>query len=88
VRRLGELARIITDSGQIVITIDDGVGDYNIEERKRLCYPYELLVVTVGESLFKDFEADVHLQEQSLESAVDEIMQILSENSIIPDYCI
>ncbi|MFA7172833.1 MAG: sulfate adenylyltransferase subunit CysN [Kiritimatiellia bacterium] len=88
VRRLGELARIITDSGQIFITIDDGAGDYDIEKLKRLCYPNELFVVTVGESLFKDFEADVHLQEQSLESAVDEIMQILSENSIIPDYCI
>ncbi|MDD2599271.1 MAG: sulfate adenylyltransferase subunit CysN [Kiritimatiellae bacterium] len=88
VRRLGELARIITDSGQIFITIDDGVGDYDIEKLKRLCYPNELFVVTVGESFFKDFEADVHLQEQSLENAVEEIMQILSENSIIPEYCI
>ncbi len=88
VRRLGELARIITDSGQIFITIYDGADDYDIEKLKRLSSPHDLFVVTVGESLFRDFEADLHLDRQSVESAVAEIMKILSENNIIPDYCI
>jgi len=88
VRRLGELSRIITDSGQIFITIYDGADDYDIEKLKRLSFPNELFVVTVGESLFKDFEADVHLYDQSIESAVEEIMKILSEKNIIPEYCI
>jgi len=88
VRRLGELSRIITDSGQIFITIYDGADDYDIEKLKRLSSPNELFVVIVGQSLFKDFEADVHLYDQSAESAVEEIMKILSENNIIPEYCI
>ncbi len=88
VRRLGELSRIITDSGQIFITIYDGAGDYDVEKLKRLSYPNELFVVTVGESLFKDFEADLHLYDQSVENAVEKIMVILSENNIIPEYCI
>jgi sulfate adenylyltransferase subunit 1 (EFTu-like GTPase family) len=88
VRRLGELSRIITDSGQIFITIYDGADDYDIEKLKRLSSPHELFVVTIGESLFKDFEADLHLYQQGVDEAVEEIMKILSEKNIIPDYCI
>jgi len=88
VRRLGELARIVTDSGQIFITIYDGADDYDIEKLKRLCSPNELFVIAVGESLLKDVEANVHLAGLAADSAVAEIVKMLSVNNIIPEYCI
>ena len=88
VRRLGELARIITDSGQIFITIYDGADDYDIEKLKQLSYPNEFFVVSVGESLFKDFGADLQLRAPAVDEAVDEIVRLLTAHRIIPEYCI
>ncbi len=88
VRRLGELARIIADSGQIFITIFEGADDYDMEKLKRLSSPTEFFVITAGESLFRDFEADLRLENCRVDDAVEQIVKILSLNRIIPEYCI
>ena len=48
VRRLGEVARILTDSGQIFITTITDVDVHDIERLKTLNAPNEILVIVVG----------------------------------------
>ena len=48
IRRLGELARIMTDAGMIFITTVSDVEDHDIEKLKLLNEPSEILVVSVG----------------------------------------
>ena len=76
IRRLGELARIMTDSGQIFITALPGADDYDLETLKALNAPDDILIVRLGES---DSEA---------EAAVKRICRDLRSDEIIPEYSI
>jgi bifunctional enzyme CysN/CysC len=51
IRRLGELARIFTDAGQIFITSIPGLDDFEIEILKKLNAPNEILVINLGTDL-------------------------------------
>jgi len=89
IRRLGELSRIMTDAGLIFISTFDSADDYDLDKLKKLNYPYDLLVVNVGGSLFKDYEADLNIKALSdIDGAVADILKLLSVNHIIPEYCI
>ena len=89
IRRLGELSRIMTDAGLVFITTFDSADDYDLDKLKKLNSPYELIVVNIGDSLFKDYEVDLSLKALAdKDEAVDEIIKLLSVNQIIPDYCI
>ncbi|MBF0330793.1 MAG: adenylyl-sulfate kinase [Candidatus Omnitrophica bacterium] len=59
VRRLGELARIITDAGLIFITTISDVDDHDIEKLRLLNQPAEIVVVSVGDHGFGKFLPDV-----------------------------
>jgi len=87
IRRLGELARIITDSGQIFITTIDEVDDYDIEKLKLLNEPNEILVINIGDSNLNNFPANLFLEANvKIEKAVEKIFQLLKEKEIILEY--
>lgn len=49
IRRLGELARILTDSGQIFITSLTGIDDYDLATLRLLNSPHEIVVIHAGD---------------------------------------
>ncbi len=87
IRRLGELARIITDSGQIFITTIDDADDYDMEKLKLLNEPNEILVINVGDSNLNKFPVNLALNAyEKPEMAVEKIFQLLREKEIILEY--
>ncbi|MBU8902364.1 MAG: sulfate adenylyltransferase subunit CysN [Victivallales bacterium] len=89
IRRIGELARIMTDAGLIFITTVNDADDYDTQRLKLLNSPNELLVVSLGDKQLKKHEADIKLESNpDIEKSLEQIMQLLSSKSIIPEYCI
>ncbi len=89
VRRLGELARILTDSGQIFITALSGIDDYDLEMLKMLNTPAEILVVCVGSNLFTRFALDLVIPAHvSVNEAVSRIYDLLRQKEVIVEYYI
>jgi bifunctional enzyme CysN/CysC len=87
IRRLGELARIITDSGQIFITTIDDADDFDIEKLKLLNEPNEILVINVGNSNLNKFPVNLILDaNEKPDVAVEKIFQLLKEKEIILEY--
>ena len=87
IRRLGELARIITDSGQIFITTIDDADDFDIEKLKLLNEPNEILVINVGNSKLNKFPVNLILDaNEKPDVAVEKIFQLLREKEIILEY--
>jgi bifunctional enzyme CysN/CysC len=88
-RTLGELARILTDSGQIFITALAGIDDYDLETLKLLNAPAEILVISVGPNLFTRFRVDLELAaDTSAADAILRISELLREKEVIPEYYI
>jgi len=89
IRRIGELARIMTDAGLIFITTISDADDYDAQRLKLLNYPNDLLVVSLGDKQLKENEADISLESNpDQEKALEQIMLLLSAKSVIPEYCI
>ena len=87
VRRLGELARIMTDAGLIFITTIHSLDSYELERLKLLNTPNEFFVISIGDDK-SEVNADVKLGESPDENAVKKVMTLLGDQRIIPDYCI
>jgi len=88
-RRLGEVARILTDSGQIVITTVTDVDAYDIERLEALNAPHEILVVAVGAQAYENVQAHIKVPVgEELSVSVERICNYLREQEIIPDYSI
>jgi bifunctional enzyme CysN/CysC len=88
-RRLGELARIVTDSGQIFITTIAALDAYDVERLAMLNEPNELLVVVVGSAEDDQLSAQVRIPSgEPLNQAVERIFTHLREQEIITDYSI
>jgi bifunctional enzyme CysN/CysC len=86
-RRLGELARIMTDAGLIFITVVDDPDDDDIEWLKLLNAPNEILVVSVGESRFHRTIPDLALDSvQDIANEVGLIADLLLSKEVIDDY--
>lgn len=87
--RLGELARILTDSGQIFITSLKDIDDYDIEYLKMLTAPNEFIVVNIGKNSFSTFRVDIDIEScDNDESAVEDVFNLLKSENVIPDYII
>ncbi|MBZ4219832.1 MAG: adenylyl-sulfate kinase [Chlorobium sp.] len=86
-RRIGELARILTDAGLIFITTIDDADDYDIETLKLLNEPNDILVVNLGENGFSRYQPDLQIQTfEDLDDAVAEVAALLKTREIIIDY--
>ena len=89
IRRIGELARIMTDAGLIFITTINDADDYDTQRLKLLNSPNELLVVSLGDENLEKHKADIKLESNpDIEKSLEQIMKLLSTKSIIPEYCI
>ncbi len=89
VRRIGELARIMTDAGLIFITVIDNADEYDLEKLKLLNSPNEILVVNVGENYFTKFNPDLVFPASTpAKEATEKIKGLMSASDIIPSYCI
>lgn len=89
VLRLGELGRIIAESGQVFITTASDLDDFDIETLRILNRPNEILVIQVGTDTFSGFKPSFVLGEnESLKSAVEKIGAFLRQKEIILDYFI
>jgi len=89
IRRIGELARIMTDAGLIFIATVGDADDYDTQRLKLLNSPNDLLVVSLGDEQLEKHEADIKLESNpDIEKSLEQIMFLLSSKSIIPEYCI
>lgn len=89
IRRIGELARIMTDAGLIFITTISNADDYDTQRLKLLNSPNELLVVSLGDEQLQKHKADIKLESNpDIDKSLEKIMLLLSSKSIIPEYCI
>lgn len=89
INRLGELARILTDAGQIFITALSGIDDYDLEILKVLNTPAEILVVCVGNNIFSSFPVDLAIPiDASPDDAVREVNALLRAKEIVAEYFI
>jgi bifunctional enzyme CysN/CysC len=89
IRRIGELSRIMTDAGLILITPINNADDYDLEKLKLLNSPNELLVINIGDSIFENYKVDINLEANpDIKTSLTSILQLLSAKQIIPDYCI
>lgn len=89
IRRLGELARIFTDSGQIFITSLANVDEYDIKALKLLNTPNEILTVQLGENRLAGFKPDVTVDAGGdIGRGVEETCALLKQKQVIQDYVI
>lgn len=89
IRRLGELARIMTDSGQIVVTAVTGADESDLRALEQLNQPNEILFVQVGNKGDSGARASVTISDaESIGVGVDAVCEALKRKQVILDYCI
>lgn len=86
-RRIGELARIMTGAGLIFITSLPGIDEHDLRTLELLNQPHEILVVNVGENRFTDYAPHLALPgDTAAESATEQIFRLLHRKDIILEY--
>jgi hypothetical protein len=89
IRRLGEVSRILTDAGLIVIAPLNNADEVDIKKLKRLNFPNEMIVIHLGDKEKSNIKADEYLEERpEISEAVKKVKVLLSAKNVIPDYCI
>lgn len=83
IRQLGEVARLFTDSGQILISSIYNLDDYEVEKLKTLNYPNEILIFNLGETPFNTYEPVANIDE---DNALDIVLDVLKGQEIIEYY--
>lgn len=87
IRRLGELARILTGSGQIFITSLTEADEYDVRMLELLNKPNEIIVINTGAEGLKNYRAALDLSEGiSVDEAVDRACTLLHEKKVILEY--
>lgn len=87
IRRLGELARILTDAGQIFITSLPEADEYDVRTLELLNQPHEILVVRIGETAPARFPAHLTLPVGTEpETGVAAVCKLLMDKKVILDY--
>jgi bifunctional enzyme CysN/CysC len=90
VEKLGQLARVLTDAGLLMITTSAGLDPFDLERLKILNQPGELFVVNIGESDLDPASIKIQLDPGApIEASVDRIVEALAAGNIIwSDYSI
>ena len=87
IRRIGELARIMTDAGLIFITSLPGIDEYDLRTLGLLNQPHEILVVNIGENRFTDYVPHLVLPENiKAVVAAERVMHLLADQDVIIEY--
>ncbi len=88
-RRLGELAHILTDSGLIFISTVSDLDDYDFERLEKLTAPYDILLLHVGDSLFHRVQPQLEFSVPfDVQQAAEQVVNQLRADRIILDYSI
>lgn len=81
--RLGELARVVTDSGTLLITTVTDADDFDLEKLNRNT-PEDIFVINMGENNFGHYPLNVELQYRPDETeAAKEIIGKLKQDGIL-----
>ena len=89
IRRIGELARIMTDAGLIFISSLERADEYDLQRLKILNSPNELFVVSLGGNPFKNYQVDLVIPESVPPGeAVQTVLRELTRAQVIIEYCI
>ncbi len=89
IQQLGELARLMTDSGLLFITTLADADDNDLDRLRILNEPNDLFVVSVGENLLDSFPADVAVSESVvLGDGVQTVIGELGSREVLIDYVI
>lgn len=89
IRRLGELARILTDAGQIFITSLTGADADDLRILEQLNRPNEILTVSVGGDEPAGPDTSLRLDPaQGCETGVARVCELLRDRNVILEYCI
>ena len=86
IRRIGELARIITDIGIIFITGISELDDFELEQLKILNKPYEIIVIDIDGISNKREEIYSFSSDKSKEEILKIVENILLEKNIVEYY--
>jgi bifunctional enzyme CysN/CysC len=86
IRVIGELGRLLTDSGQIFITAIFRLDDFEVDKLKALNNPYEILIINTGESPLNNFQPDVCVHSTDVPGAVEDVCEFLKIHEILLDY--
>ncbi len=88
-RRLGEIARLMTDSGLILISAVPDLDAHDVRILRTLNAPGEILVVTTETESEAAAGAGLVLGDSGdADEAVDRIYALLQRDAVIPDYTI
>ncbi|MEI8032959.1 MAG: GTP-binding protein [Chlorobiaceae bacterium] len=86
-RRIGELARILTDAGLIFITTIDDADDFDVEALKQLNEPNDILVINMGDNGFSRYQPDLELPSGGeVAEALALVVETLKTREIINDW--
>jgi bifunctional enzyme CysN/CysC len=88
IRRLGELARIMTDSGAIFITAMPDTDRHELKTLRELVLPQEILTVRVGTGVLGDEGEDLQVRATDPVEASREAENALKKEEILPEFTI
>lgn len=89
VERLGQLARILTDAGLIMITTITNIDDFDLEKIRKLNHPNEVFVVNIGETGLSKMWVDVQFDFQpDIDQSVEKVVEVLTTQQVLLDYSI
>lgn len=66
IRRIGELARIFTDAGQVFITSVLNLTANEIKKLRLLNHPNEILIINTAETSFGRFQRDTNIDDDNV----------------------
>ncbi len=88
-RRLGELARIMTDAGLLFVTAPGDIDEYELEDLRMLAAPFALFVVRIGEASAGLHAAQLSFPARADADAVAEaVARELVNEGVLPEYYI
>lgn len=88
IRRLGELARIMTDSGAILIAAMPNTDRYEMKMLRALVLPQEILAVRLGPAVGGEDGEDLRVTATGAEEASCETENALRKEEILPEFAI
>jgi len=88
IRRLGELARIMTDRGAIFITAMPDTDRHELRMLRELVLPREILTVRVGPGALEDEGEDLQVRTTDPVAASQLAENALKKEEILPEFTI
>lgn len=87
IRRIGELARIMTDAGLLFITSMKFADEYDFEVLSKLTRPYEFLHISLDDRIGNDQNHKIILSgSRDIEAAIEKIVKELQHKEIFTDF--